>query len=47
MQVGGQAWGHREVQLAEELVAVFAFELQGEIAEGAGDGVGGAGARWG
>ena len=29
-QVGGQAGRHREVELAEELVAVFAVELQGE-----------------
>ena len=43
MQVGGQARRHREVELAEELIAVFAVELQGEGAEGAGGGVGGAG----
>ena len=43
MQVGGQARGHGEVQLAEELVAVFAVELQGEGGVGAGGRVGGAG----
>ena len=32
-QVGGQARRHGEVELAEELVAVFAVELQGEGAE--------------
>ena len=44
MQVGGQAGRHREVELAEELVAVFAVELQGEGAEKApAAGIGGAG----
>ena len=34
---------HREVEVAEELVAVVAVELQGEVAEGAGERVRGAG----
>ena len=36
VEVGGQARGHGEVELAEELIAVFAVQLQGEGAEGAG-----------
>ena len=36
MQVRGQARRHCEIQLAEELIAIFAVELQGEGAEGAG-----------
>ena len=36
VQVGGEAGGQGEVQLAEVLVAVFAVELQGEVGEGAG-----------
>ena len=38
---GGQPGRHGEVELAEELVAVFAVELQGEGAVRAGDRVGG------
>ncbi len=43
VQVGGQARRHREVQLAEVLVAVFAVQLQGEGGKAACGGVGGAG----
>ena len=36
-QVAGEAGRHPEVEVAEELVAVVAVELQVEVAEGAGD----------
>ena len=36
MEVCGQAGRHREVQLAEELIAVFAVEFQGEGAVSTG-----------
>ena len=42
-QVAGEAGRHLEVEVAEELVAVVAVELQVEVAEGAGDRVRGAG----
>ena len=42
-QVAGEAGRHLEVEVAEELVAVVAVELQGEGAEGAGGRVRGAG----
>ena len=37
-QAAGEAGRHREIEVAEELVAVFAVELQRERAEGAGVG---------
>ena len=43
VEVGGEARGHGEVEVAEELVAVFAVELEGEGGEAAGFGVAGAG----
>lgn len=43
MKIGGQAGGHREIQLAEVLISIFAVQLEGEGAERTSFGITGTG----
>ena len=44
-QIAGEAGGHPEVEVAEELIAIVTIQLQVEVGERPGERIGGAGVQ--